>query len=96
MPFPDRPSSGNYIPDSAFKPGRAFPAGPLAETTSRNERLEWDALSQRGRMRKLCSEIDVQNGMPFPVEAWGGNRVPEFGQFGGQVVERAPRQGCRA
>lgn len=79
MPFPARPSSGNRVPHFVFKPGCAFPAGTLAETTSRNERLEWDALSQWGRMRKLCSEIDVQNGMPFPVEAWGGNRVPEFG-----------------
>lgn len=55
--FPDCPSSGNYIPDSGSKPGCAFPVGPLAETTSRIRRSEWDAVSDRGMERKTRSGI---------------------------------------
>lgn len=45
MPFPDRPSGGNYDPEFGSKPGCAFPAASLAEIAPRNERSEWDMLS---------------------------------------------------
>ena len=89
MPFPDRPSGGNYDPEFGSKTGYAFPVASLAETASRNELSERDTLSHRGFKRKPCSGIEPQGGTHFPVEAWDGKSVPESGQFGGQVVERA-------
>lgn len=65
--FPDCPSSGNYIPDFGSKPGCAFPAGPLAETTSRNERSERDALSRQGIKRKPCPGPRLRMGCAFPA-----------------------------
>lgn len=37
MPFPDRPSGGNYDPEFGSKTEYAFPVASLAETASRNE-----------------------------------------------------------
>lgn len=72
--------------------GRAFRIALQAEIASRNELSERDAISQRGRRRKLRPGFDVQNGMHFPVEvsaetasqnsAQNGMRFPD-GMLGG-------------
>ena len=36
----------------------------------------WDALSQRGRQRKLHPRLLTQNGMRFPKRRSKGNRIP--------------------
>ena len=64
-----------------------------AETASRISAPEWDAVSGSDLKRKLRPGIEPQGGTHFPVEAWDGKSVPESGQFGGQVVERAERAG---
>ncbi len=79
MPFPDRPSGGNYDPEFGSKTGYAFPVASLAETASRNELSERGTLSHRGFKRKPCPGIEPQGGAHFPVEAWDGRRVPESG-----------------
>lgn len=79
MPFPDRPSGGNYDPEFGSKTGYAFPAASLAETASRNELSERDTLPHRGFKRKPCPGIEPQGGTYFPIEAWDGRRVPESG-----------------
>ena len=79
MCFPFAALGGKRIPDFGSRMGCRSRIGPQAETVSRISSSNRDALSRRGLWRKLHPGIDVQNGMPFPVEAWGGNRVPEFG-----------------
>lgn len=48
MRFPDRPSSGNCIPDSSSRTGHTFPTGPRAKTASQNSAPERDTFSGRG------------------------------------------------
>lgn len=58
--------------------GACFPVEPLAESASRNPRLEWDALSGTALNRKLRPRISLQSGMPFPAEPSGGKFIPEL------------------
>ena len=52
----------------AFGPSSIVSRGLLlgAESVSRNERSEWDAVSPWSPRRKLHPRIDAQNGMRFP------------------------------
>lgn len=56
--------------------GRGFRNKALWETVSRNKGSEWDTVSARGPLRKARPRIGVQNGMRFPLEGSGGNRIP--------------------
>lgn len=49
--------------------GMHFPDGLLAESSSRNPRSEWDALSHRRSKRKVHPGIAPQNGTCFPPAA---------------------------
>lgn len=75
--FPDRPSSGSYVPDSGSRVGCRFRLRSLAEAVSRNRASEWDVLSRQELKRKLCPRIDM---------ASSGKRVSEYraGVFGGR------------
>ena len=45
MQFPQRGSSGKYIPEFAARTGRSFPMDLGPETVSQNSPLEWDTPS---------------------------------------------------
>ena len=49
-----------------FRVGRAFRMDGDSESASQNLLLEWDAVSQRGRKRKLHPVPDVNSGTRFP------------------------------
>lgn len=72
-----------------FGPGSIASRGLLfgAETVSRNERSEWNALSFLGPRRKLRPGFDVQNGMHFPLESLAEsvsrNSAPEWDALSG-------------
>lgn len=54
--FPEDASSGKFIPESALRTGRAFPAAVQAESASRNSASNWDALSASPAASKnLCA-----------------------------------------
>ena len=53
------------FPD-VFRVGQAFRMGGVLESVSRNQGLEWDAVSQRGRKGKLHPIPDVNSGTRFP------------------------------
>ena len=55
IPYPD-----------VFRVGRAFRMDGLSENATRNLQSEWDAVSQRGRKRKLHPVPDVNSGTRFP------------------------------
>ena len=49
-----------------FRVGRAFRMDGVSENATRNLQSEWDAVSQRGRKRKLHPTPDVNSGTRFP------------------------------
>ena len=57
---------GKCVPEFAFGVGCSFRLRALAENATRNLRSEWDAVSQRGRKRKLHPIPDVNSGTRFP------------------------------
>ena len=54
----------------------AFRMACLAETTTQFLAPERDTLSESVFRRKLLPGFDLQTGMPFPVEASSGKRIP--------------------
>ena len=76
--FPDRPSTGNCVPEFGSKAGCALPLAWVSETASRNQAWKWDALSEQVLKRKLHPGIDAQNGMRFPERTSTGNCVPDL------------------
>lgn len=51
--FPDGRGLGKCVPEFAFGMGCGFRLRALVENATRNLQSEWDAVSQRGRKRKL-------------------------------------------
>ena len=47
LQFPQRGSSGKYIPEFGARAGRSFPMGAVSEVVSRNQPSERDAVSAR-------------------------------------------------
>lgn len=64
--FPDGWGFGKCVPEFAFGVGRSFRLRALVETMAHNLSPEWDAVSQRGRKRKLHPIPDVNSGTRFP------------------------------
>ena len=64
--FPDGWGFGKCVPEFAFGMGCGFRLRTLVENATRNSRPEWDAVSQRGRKRKLHPTPDVNSGTRFP------------------------------
>lgn len=64
--FPDGWGFGKCVPEFAFGMGCGFRLRALVENATRNLQSEWDAVSQRGRKRKLHPTPDVNSGTRFP------------------------------
>lgn len=64
--FPDGWGFGKCVPEFAFGMGCGFRLRALVENATRNLQSEWDAVSQRGRNRKLHPTPDVNSGTRFP------------------------------
>ena len=64
--FPLYALSGNCVPELRLGMGCTFRLRALAESAIRNLLLEWDAVSQRGRKRKVHPTPDVNSGTRFP------------------------------
>lgn len=64
--FPDGRGFGKCVPEFAFGMGCSFRLRALVENATRNMRSESDAVSQRGRKRKLHPTPDVNSGTQFP------------------------------
>ena len=62
MRFPDDVSSGNCIPESALRTGRAFPMTVQAESASRNPASNWDALSASPAASKNLRALHSKTG----------------------------------
>ena len=64
--FPDGRGLENRVPEFAFGMGCGFRLRALVDNATRNLRSEWDAVSQRGRKRKLHPTPDVNSGTRLP------------------------------
>ena len=64
--FPDGRGLGKCVPEFAFGMGCGFRLRALVENATRNLQSEWDAVSQRGRKRKLHPIPDMDSGTRFP------------------------------
>lgn len=64
--FPDGRGFGKCVPEFAIGMGCGFRLRGSAETMTHNLSPEWDAVSQRGRKRKVHPTPDVNSGTRFP------------------------------
>ena len=64
--FPNGWGFGKCVQEFAFGVGCSFRLRALVENATRNLQSEWDAVSQRGRKRKLHPTPDVNSGTRFP------------------------------
>ena len=74
--FPDGWGFGKCVPEFAFGMGCGFRLRALVENATRNLQSEWDAVSQRGRKRKLHPTPDVNSGTRFPDAKKGHKTWP--------------------
>ena len=70
--FPDGRGLENRVPEFAFGMGCGFRLRALVDNATRNLRSEWDAVSQRGRKRKLHPTPDVNSGTRLPLQTEEG------------------------
>ena len=87
--------SGNCVPDSSLRTGRAFRIGPQAETASRIRRSEWDSFSGSASGEKYVPEFGSRVGCAFRLELQteGASRNPrlEWDTLSGTAINRKLR-----
>ena len=104
MRFPNGPSTGNCVPKSTLGTGCAFRIEPQAETASRFEASEWDAVSFWVCLGKWGPESGSRVGHVFPLSFWrkacprielrSGMRFPKGAGFGKCVPLSCLILGC--